>query len=139
MLLAAALASIQPGVPTPGFDEALARSKRYEKQYDDFRMVKFYAVVGQAMANFGKDCVGDDPIETERAFTLVVSYRDGRFDKVETDNTDPAAACFQEKLSQLSYPAPPVPDFAEEIHMRLMPGDGPEPGQAPPPEKPGKH
>lgn len=141
MIFAAALASSQPGVPTPGFDEALTRAKRYEKQFDDFRMGRFYGVVGPALADFGKECLGRETFEVEKRFVMVVSYQDGRFDSVETDNADPAAACFREKLSTLSYPSPPVPDFAEQMNMNLEPRGAPEPGQGPasPEAKPDRH
>jgi hypothetical protein len=141
LILVAALSMALAPAPTAGFDEALARAKRYEKQFNDFRMDRFYAVVGQAMANLGQACIGDEPIKAERDFIIVVSYRDGRFDKVETDNADPAAACYQAALAKLDYPAPPVADFAEELEMHLMPDDAPIPGRAPPADagKPDRH
>ncbi|MDQ0465658.1 hypothetical protein QO010_003447 [Caulobacter ginsengisoli] len=125
LILAAALTT--PATPTPGYAEALARAERYEKQFSEFRIKTLFGMLGPHIPELVNRC-SPGPRPTKREFKLILSYADGRFAKVETDNADPAAACFQAALAELTYPAPPVPDFAEEMTMVLEADDARPPG-----------
>lgn len=126
MIFAAAVAAAPPAAtPTPGFAEAEARSERYADQFNDYRIGQFYGVLGPLMQGIADRCPIEPP-KAERRFKLVVSFAGGKLAGVETDNADPIAACYQAELARVSYPAPPVPDFAERITMVMMP-EGAEP------------
>lgn len=49
------------------------------------------------------------------SFTAILSFRDGRFDRVLNDSDAPFAQCVTEALGKIDWPSPPVLDFAHEL------------------------
>jgi hypothetical protein len=103
-----------------GFAEALARAQRYE---DDAKAQVYRdgplktALAGPIQSIFAR-CYPDSDRRTLN-FSLVLSFKAGAFDRVESNSDDRVADCMTRAFSGLSYGKPPYEDFAEEIHMEL--------------------
>jgi hypothetical protein len=54
-------------------------------------------------------------------FTLVLSFEDGKFDRVVSDSDDAVAECMIDAFAEYRWPQAPYADFAEVIHVVLKP------------------
>ena len=119
--LALALMLFQSG-PGLGFAEARLRAERYEadlasQTYRD--EVLDPLLTPKTRALFSR-CY-PATVGRRMTFTLIVSFKDGRLDRVERDSEDPVARCMAEAFEDIRWPKPPHDDFAEEFHFDLSP------------------
>lgn len=105
------------------YAEAKARAEKYEDDAvaRNWRATQMGPVLQKAITPILDACV---PVNSANKpnFSVVVSYRTGTLDSVRFTSDDPRAACIADRLAGLTWPAPPYPDFAEEIHLNL--GEG---------------
>ena len=102
------------------YAEALARAERYEDDpaARNWRATQMNPVLQKAIGPILDACV---PLNATHKpdFSLVVSFRAGVFEAVRFTADEPMATCIVDRLAVLKWPAPPKPDFAEEIHLTL--------------------
>lgn len=109
----------QSGLGGLGFAEALARAERYEEdaKAQAWRNDKLNPFLNARMAPIFTRC--EAGMTAPQRFTLVVSFKGGRFDRVEANDDGPVARCMVDAFSAFPYPAPPYDDFAEEMRLNL--------------------
>jgi hypothetical protein len=120
--LLAAFVIFQAGPAGLGFAEALSRAERYDTD------AKAQAWRAQTLNPFLKARLQPvlDRCElgmtAPQRFTLVVSFKGGRFDRVENNDDGPVARCMADAFGAFAWPAPPYDDFAEEFRLTLTGG-----------------
>jgi len=120
-LLAIALLLFQSG-PGLGYAEAKARAERYEADLPSQtyrRSVLDPLLTPKTKALFSR-CYPAS-VGRRMTFTLIVSFKDTKFDRVERDSEDPVARCMADAFAEIRWPKPPHDDFAEEFHFDLAP------------------
>lgn len=121
MPLLASLVLLQAGQAGLGglaFGEALSRAERYETdpKAQVWRQDRLMPFLNGRMQPVFVKC---DPGAAGQRFTLVVSYKAGRFDRIESNDDGPVAHCIADAMEAFPWPAPPYDDFAEEFRMNL--------------------
>jgi hypothetical protein len=103
------------------YAEAMARAEKYEKdpQAQMYRLNQLYPPLGKAMPGVFQACAPAEMTTGKPNFTVVLSFKAGAFEAIRNTSDHPVAQCVVEKMSALKYPAPPFPDFAEEIHLKM--------------------
>lgn len=116
--LFASFVILQASLGGLSFGEALSRAERYETdpKAQAWRKEKLMPLLNGRMQPVFEKC---DPGAKAQRFTLVVSYKAGRFDRIEANDDGPAARCIVESMQGFPWPAPPYDDFAEEFRMNL--------------------
>ena len=104
------------------YGEALGRAEKYEAERasEDYRLKTLYPALTPRMPALFSTCYPESvrrPVE----FTMILSFKGGRFDRIEVNSDDPVARCVVRVFEGYSYPRPPHDDFAEEIHFDLKP------------------
>ncbi len=119
--LAVALMLFQSG-PGPGFAEARTRAERYETDLasQTYRTEVLDPLLTPKTRALFSRCYPDS-VGRRLAFTLIVSFEDGKFDRVDRDSEDPVARCMSAAFEEIRWPRPPHDDFAEEFHFDLSP------------------
>lgn len=104
------------------YGEALGRAEKYETDAasNDYRLKALYPALTPRMPALFSTCY-PDTVRRPVQFTMVLSFKGGRFDRVEANSDDPVARCIVRIFEGYSYPKPPHDDFAEEIHLDLKP------------------
>lgn len=104
------------------YGEALARADKYK---DDPKAAEWRA---QKMDPFLKpkttalfDRCYSSALRRRMTFSLVVSFKDGKFDRVDRDSEDQVAVCMADVFAEYRWPTPPHPDFAEKFNLDLAP------------------
>jgi hypothetical protein len=122
ILSAAAQSGASAGLGGLGFAEALARAERYEDdaKAQAWRAETLTPFLNTRMTPVFTRC--EAGMTTPQRFTLVVSFKGGRFDRVEANDDGPVARCMADAFSAFPYPAPPYDDFAEEMRLDLQGG-----------------
>ncbi len=117
---AAVLFAISPDTAL-SYAEALARAERYEKdsRAQMYRLNQLYPPLGKAMPAIFQACAPGETATGRPDFTVVLSFKGGAFEAIRNTSDHPIALCVAEKMAALKYPAPPYPDFAEEIHLKM--------------------
>jgi hypothetical protein len=104
------------------YAEAKARADRYEADpaANNWRATQMTPVLTAMVPPMLDACV---PLNATRKpdFTVILSFKAGAFEAVRFTADDPMAACIVDRLSAAKWPAPPHPNFAEEIHLNLNP------------------
>jgi hypothetical protein len=120
-LLASALLLLQSG-PGLGFAEARLRAERYEtdRVSQTYRNEVLDPLLTPKTRPLFSRCYPAS-VGRRMTFTLIVSFKDGKFDRVERDSQDPVARCMAEAFEDIRWPKPPHDDFAEEFHFDLSP------------------
>ena len=105
-----------------GFGEALARAERYEAdaKAEAWRAAKLDPFLDGRMEPLFAKC--EAGMTAPVSFTLVISFKAGRFDRIESNDDGPVARCMADAFERFPYPAPPYDDFAEEVRMKLTGG-----------------
>jgi hypothetical protein len=105
-----------------GFGEALARAERYDKdpKAEAFRANTLDGFLDGRMEPLFAKC--EAGMTAPQRFTLVISFKAGRFDRIERNDDGPVAQCMADAFETFPYPAPPYDDFAEEVRMTLTGG-----------------
>lgn len=105
-----------PGPPTPGYPAAFARiaplmSNPEANRFRDDVLEK--TILERLSAASLEACV---PRHTKMKFVLVFSYRDRRFDSIETDGLNAISACLIGDLkTNIDWPTAPVDGFAMSL------------------------
>lgn len=120
-LLASALLLLQSGSGL-GFAEARLRAERYEtdRVSQTYRNEVLDPLLTPKTRPLFSRCYPAS-VGRRMTFTLIVSFKDGKFDRVERDSQDPVARCMAEAFEDIRWPKPPHDDFAEEFHFDLSP------------------
>lgn len=124
MLLPALTASLMMFATAPdtalAYAEALARAEKYEDDAAarNWRATQMEPALKNAVSPMLQACV---PLHatTKPNFSVVLSFKAGAFETVRFTTDDPMAICIVDRLAAVKWPAPPHPDFAEEIHLDL--------------------
>ena len=103
------------------YAEALARAERYEKDpaAERYRTTVMQPPLRGGMPPILDACSAGTNLSARPNFTVVVSFKGGKFEAVRHTSDHPVAQCIAERMSRLAWPAPPYPDFAEEFHLEL--------------------
>jgi hypothetical protein len=120
--LLAGFVIFQAGLGGLGFAEALSRAERYETdaKAQAWRAEKLNPFLNARIGPVFDRC--EAGMSSAQRFTLVVSFKAGRFDRVEANDDGPVAQCAAAAFTAFPWPAPPYPDFAEEVRMNLTGG-----------------
>lgn len=120
--LLASFVMFQSGLGGLTFGEALSRAERYEADakaqawrtgtLNPFLDARIRPVIDRCELG----------MTSPQRFTLVVSFKAGRFDRVEADDEGPVARCMADAFTAFPWPAPPYDDFAEEVRLTLTGG-----------------
>lgn len=124
MILSALAASVLMFAAAPdtalAYAEALSRAERYEDDAAarNWRATQMNPALQKAIGPILDACV---PLNATHKpdFSVVLSFKAGAFEAVRFTADEPMAACIVDRLAVLKWPAPPHPDFAEEIHLDL--------------------
>jgi hypothetical protein len=127
LLILAAASSVTQATPLPppaglAYAEAYERAERYERTDNgamQYRAGVLYPWLGPNIPRILDTCAPRPKPADLPVFTLVLSYRDGRFDALQSSSDHPVAQCIVKQMSTLAWPAPPFPDFAEQMHFDL--------------------
>lgn len=120
---------------TPGYAEADSRAARYKNdaRAESFRADVLMPAVLSKLSDVLDKCRPDN---TSRNFTMVFSYRAGRFDRIELSDATPLARCMAEAFKQqVAWPVSPIPDMAASSTFHFT--DGPPPDDVPGEASPG--
>jgi len=103
------------------YAEALARAERYDKDpaAEQYRTTILSPVFGKAMPAIFDACAPGASPTGRPDFTVVLSFKAGRFEAVRHTSDHPTAQCVTERMSRIDWPKPPAPDFAEKINIRM--------------------
>lgn len=112
----------QAGPAGLGFGEALSRAERYETdaKAQTWRAATLNPFLEARLRPVFDRC--EAGMTAPQRFTLVVSFKAGRFDRVESNDDGPVAACMTQAFEAFPWPAPPYDDFAEEVRLTLTGG-----------------
>jgi hypothetical protein len=124
MLLASAVAlalMFQSGSGL-AYGEALSRADRYKDdpkamEWRQTRMDPFLKPKTTALF----DRCYSSPLRRPMSFSLVVSFKDGKLDRVDRSSEDQVAVCMADAFAEYRWPSPPHPDFAEKFNLELTP------------------
>ena len=127
LLILAAASTVTLATPLPpaaglAYAEAYERAERYERTDNgamQYRAGVLYPWLGPSIPRILDACVPKPKPADLPLFTLVLSFRDGKFDAVLSSSDDAVAQCIVAKMTPLAWPAPPFPDFAEQMHFDL--------------------
>ncbi len=121
-LLAGLILAQASGPAGLGFGEALSRAERYESdaKAQTWRAETLNPFLKPRMQPVFDKC--EAGMTSPQRFTLVVSYKAGRFDRVEANDDGPVAACMAQAFDAFPWPTPPYDDFAEEVRLTLTGG-----------------
>ncbi|MES2033846.1 MAG: hypothetical protein V4466_06700 [Pseudomonadota bacterium] len=103
------------------YAEASARAERYE---DDaaarrYRDTVLGPVFSKAMPAIFEACAPGTSATGRPDFTVVLSFKAGKFETVRHVSDHPTAQCVVERMNRVDWPTPPSPDFAEKINIRM--------------------
>lgn len=103
------------------YAEALSRAERYE---DDaaarrYRDTVLAPVFNKTMPAIFEACAPGTSATGRPDFTVVLSFKAGRFEAVRHVSDHPTAQCVVERMNQVAWPEPPAPDFAEKINIKM--------------------
>ena len=104
------------------YGESLARADKYKddpkaQEWRDQKMDPF--LKPKTMALFDR-CYSSS-LRRRMSFSLVVSFKDGKFDRVDRDSEDQVSVCMADVFAEYRWPTPPHPDFAEKFNLDLAP------------------
>jgi hypothetical protein len=121
MIAIAALAVAVATGPTPDFQDAYQRAKRYEAdpaaiKFDD---EVFTPKITSRLTQITAGCQRKNRPVKDLFFTVVISYRDGKADHIYLDRDAPYSRCIAEGLAALPYPDSPVKDFAQDFEISM--------------------
>ncbi|HYE45961.1 MAG TPA: hypothetical protein VEA44_09350 [Caulobacter sp.] len=104
------------------FTEALARADRYKDDHKsaEWRTQKMDPFLKPKTTALFDRCYSRG-VRRPMTFTLVVAFKDGKFDRVDRDSEDQVAVCMAETFAEYRWPTPPHPDFAEKFNIELAP------------------
>lgn len=128
ILAAAALAgaAAPPNAATPGYEAALARAEGYkdDAKGEAFRKDVLMPAVLSKLSDVLDKC---QPGGEAPTFTMIYSYRGGRFDGLELSQTSPLALCMAEGFKRtVAWPAAPIPDYAARSDFVFKQGPPPD-------------
>ncbi|MDP1737173.1 MAG: hypothetical protein Q8L23_07015 [Caulobacter sp.] len=131
LILAAAASSVLLAPPPPAaglaYAEAFARAQRYEETDNGamlYRARVLYPWLGPNIPRILDACLPTPrPADLPARFTLVLSFKKGRFEALLSDSDHPVAQCLVKQMTPMLWPAPPFDDFAEEMRFDLK-GEG---------------
>jgi hypothetical protein len=119
-MIAMAASALAITLGGPEYQEALARVKLHE--HDDaaraFTAQRLLPAVSshQTLISLCRRLDSRDEI----SFSVIVSYRDGKPDRLYLDQDTPFGRCMAEGLADTDYPlSPPYPDFAGDVGGRI--------------------
>lgn len=109
----------QAGLGGLSFGEALSRAERYETdaKAQAWRVQTLNPFLDARIKPVIDRC--ELGMTSPQRFTLVVSYKAGKFDRIEANNEGPVARCMADAFNGFPWPAPPYEDFAEEVRLTL--------------------
>ncbi|RYF93835.1 MAG: hypothetical protein EON95_07480 [Caulobacteraceae bacterium] len=104
------------------FGEALSRADRYkdDPKAQQWRQTKMDPFVKPKTTALFDRCYSS-ALRRPMNFSLVVSFKDGKFDRVDRDSEDQVAVCMADVFAEYRWPTPPHPDFAEKFNLDLAP------------------
>ncbi|ATQ44435.1 hypothetical protein [Caulobacter mirabilis] len=105
------------------YAEARVRAEKYE---DDpaatrYRETILQPVLGKSVRGIFDACGQGATPAGRPNFSVILSFKGGKLDAVRQTTDNPVAQCVADRLARLDYPAPPYPDFAEELHLEMSP------------------
>ena len=118
-LLAPAASTVDVQVGGAGYRNAFDRAQRYEGEpaSDAYRQQQLYPAVLDEMKKLLVTCRGAGNAG-DMTLTVVLSFDpDQEGPTLFLDRDTARGACVVNGLAKLTYPAPPHPDFAEEIQF----------------------
>jgi hypothetical protein len=114
------------------FQEAFKRAKHYadDPKVRLYMDTTFLPKINQQLGNVVAACAKKLDLKGDKyEFTVVISYRDGKPDRILLDQETPVGRCAAEGLTAAEYPDnPPYPDLAEDLEITLNLKNGPPPG-----------
>jgi hypothetical protein len=124
LILAAATAIAAPPPAATGlaYAEAYERAERYEREDNGamlYRTRVLYPWLSPNLPRIFDACLPSPKPADLPLFTLVLSFRDGKFDALLSDSEHPVAQCIVRQMTPMLWPAPPFDDFAEQMHFDL--------------------
>jgi hypothetical protein len=102
------------------FTESFARAKHYaqDPKARAFLDKAFLPPVGAELGRLTGVCTDRLKLKANVEITVVISYRDGKPDRVLLDKEAPFARCIADGLAAFAYPdGPPYPDLAEDLEL----------------------
>jgi len=103
------------------YAEAQARAERYEDNAaaHQYRDTILGPVFDKTMPAIFEACAPGTSATGRPDFTVVLSFKAGRFETVRHVSDHPTAQCVVERMNRVDWPTPPAPDFAEKINIRM--------------------